>query len=1042
MLCKDNYRERKGIGMGQGFNNNIDNISLAGSAIHTYNNEKVSNSLDTSLSFQGNESSSYIYDGEPAKNTRVGKTMDQFEEYLKNQQEKAKASGTDAESEEKADKEAAKEIRNNLTSEEIKKLAMMGVDIESARLSDLMGMINTMRSAAHREATAEMFARIKAGKGDMDNLVVTGGGVKVAGTDVELSQVSISEVVKEKQGFEPGKKELIYLIRNELTLHKENLYKAHFSGMKESVSPMEDSDFEAMKGQLKNIIESSDIEGFSMEDARFLLDNELPINPDTIKTVVNYKQIEGKNVNVIDIPQDENELMERVAKEVYEKVSQISPDTVADMAMEGRHITIQSAYRYQLSINTGKTAGDRPTVRDVMEDQTSVYEAADMVSADGINAGALTARRQMEEIRFAMTMEATSRMVRLDVNIDTKELSKVIDTLRAAEEEYVKNTLRRAGVEPTADNVDMLVGTTTRLEELKGADTRVLGIAFEGEGFTIRNIHTEAFSDEGTGTGDILDRRFDSIRQSYEAVGTAPRIDMGDSISKAFSNVEELLKELNIQVDNETVRAARILGYNSLEITQENIDSVVGYDRQVNQLMDSFYPEAVMGLIKDGINPIDVPIDELNDIIAKKNYNQGVTEATDFATYLRDIEKHGDITPAERESYIGIYRIMDKLAKSGDREAGFVFANKANLTIRNMIGAMRSRRAKGIDVGIDDSFGLLEDINRYGKAIDEQIMAGFTDANAMAVNGTQSEEAVQELVEDIERYRQLKGNVEEFIRETGIENNINNALAVDAILNQTGGLYELVSEVMSKLSFKDRSKEELVDEETGNMARSLTDGDEGPDPADEIGIERLGMEGLLRELNEAGDISLTYDDIRNQITEMMYTAGQMGIITGMDIAAIKTVNAGLNIMSHMARQDRYQIPVETREGTTVMNLTINRGEATGPLDIAINVTTEERGNITAHMTLVSDESGRRSVYGSIVSDTQENNQTLEKMYDVHKQLIEYISEETGIDEIHISMGSLDRQTSGKQEAASAGVSRADACRVAVSVVRVIAEVIR
>ena len=43
-----------------------------------------------------------------------------------------------------------------------------------------------------------------------------------------------------------------------------------------------------------------------------------------------------------------------------------------------------------------------------------------------------------------------------------------------------------------------------------------------------------------------------------------------------------------------------------------NNTEIVSYDRQVNDLINNFYPEAVLGLIKDGVNPLDMDISSLN----------------------------------------------------------------------------------------------------------------------------------------------------------------------------------------------------------------------------------------------------------------------------------------------------------------------------------------------------------------------------------------------------------------------------------------------
>ena len=67
---------------------------------------------------------------------------------------------------------------------------------------------------------------------------------------------------------------------------------------------------------------------------------------------------------------------------------------------------------------------------------------------------------------------------------------------------------------------------------------------------------------------------FAQANESYETLMTAPRSDMGDSIKKAFSNVDDILQDLQLDTSETNRRAVRILAYNNTEITPENIMEV------------------------------------------------------------------------------------------------------------------------------------------------------------------------------------------------------------------------------------------------------------------------------------------------------------------------------------------------------------------------------------------------------------------------------------------------------------------------------------
>ncbi len=927
--------------MGQTVDNGMNNINKMIDA-YAYTKGTQENSHTGARVSSDMSSNSYdaIFKYDKTKNDNSWKStaMDNFEEYMKNQQEKAKETGQDEAGKEREAKEAAKEISRNLSAEEMKQLEMMGVDIDTANLSDIMGMVNTMRGNAHRQETKELMAKLTLGDGDTKNLAITGGDIKtVDGTTIEgisVSDVIVAEDKNQKDSFFVSDNEFLYITKNNLPLDKSNLYKAHFSGVK-AENNLPDDIISKMMEQMEKVIGQAgyEVDETSISGAKLLINNDLPVTTDNIRKYMDFQQYVGRAPEEIDLAEEvvlnTDKLVKDRAEKLYHEVKNISPVDVFDMVSEGRQPTIAATVKY-----VGETRASKSYDRHI----------AEVESQNSKDLKAITAMRQMEEIRLSMTTDVAAKLVKMDINIDTRELSKVVAMLKDMENKLIGDTLHQAGVPATKENINIYQETSVKVREISESSARILAAPLvEGE-FTINNIHSSIST-------KVSENTFESVRRSYEAVGTAPRRDMGDSISKAFSNVDDILTEMSLPVNYENQRAVRILGYNSLSITEENINQVIWYDRQVNDMINGFYPEAVLGMIKDGINPMDVPIDELNRIIQSKNYNEGVTEAKNFATFLRDMDNQGEITARERESYIGMYRVLEGLAKSGDREAGWIFANGSRLTVRNIVAAMRSSKSKGFNVEINEEFGMLQDMTVKGNRIDEQISSAF------------------------DSIKNVTPQVEEYMEENAIEYNAINIKAVTTMLHTEGGIYSLVSELLGKMKFTSNSKSKLVDEETENISDSLS--------GEDIPVD-FTPENILEHLRGSEEMSLTYEDLRNQLTELMYQAGATGDLNQMDIASIKVVNAGFNILKNMARQEKYQVPIETKQGTKVMNLTIKRDSDNRGL-IQISVSSESYGNISAEIKAFADN----VLGGYVVSHSSEGNYALkEREEDIKNTLVE------------------------------------------------------
>ena len=967
---------KAGDGMGQIIDNGINNLLN----VYKESDKKVSQKAYDVNSYESipheDEVLGYRYNKE--NNPKVDKTTaDNFEEYLRNRQEKAKEAGTDEATAEKEDKENQKDIARSLSDEEIRKLRMMGVDIEGAKLSDLMSMVNTMRQNVHADKMQEIMGDAMFDEDNVSDVITGSNAVYSAGTKIKMDIT-----------------DALYLVRNNLPANEDNIYKAKFSGTKLADEALSEDVMKNMQPQLEKIIEQC---GLNLDDenlqlAKLMVNNDVPVTTDTFRMFRQYVNGEIDLTDNIDVR----------AQKLMNDIDSISPEMVYDMAKDGKEVTIASALNYQGII--GEISDENLVNNSVSKSSVNVDDSVSELSVnvdDSVNdLKAITAKRQIEEIRLTMTLESSKRMLSLDINIDTRELSQVVSTLRNCEKQMLGRAFKNEGVDATATNVTLYSEMSAKLTTISKAPATVLATPLINNTFSINSLYEASI--DGTFT-DKVPANFERVLQSYDSVKTAPRSDMGDSISKAFGNIEQMLGEMNVEADYESIRAVKILGYNQLEITPDNINSIIDYDRQVNELMTNLYPEAVLGLIKDNVNPMDVSIDELNKTLRKRNYNKGVTEASNFASFLRDMEKKGEISDKERESYIGIYRMMDKLSKSQDREAGWLFASGERLTINNLLKAMRSRKAKSMDFVADDDTGL-SDVNIMGNRIDSQIRAAF-DATGAEIGdkiGGEFDLADTKTGDEFdatggeiraafgENFDEVADEVESFMEANSIEFSIINTFAVKEMLGTKGGIFEAATNIMSMLKFDADYKDDLIDEETDNMTDSLM--------GEEVSINPFEFEtdSILESLRGSSEMSLRYDDLSNQITNAMYQLASMGTINSKDISMFKTVNAGFNIMRDMAKEKRYQIPINTKSGLNVINLSIAH-DATKKGDVSISIRDTAIGNISASFSVKTT-----MITGEIVSDNSEGNYILSQ----NKSVLVEAMTSFGFDMSEVSFGQV------------------------------------
>ena len=154
----------------------------------------------------------------------------------------------------------------------------------------------------------------------------------------------------------------------------------------------------------------------------------------------------------------------------------------------------------------------------------------------------------------------------------TALMEQLIEALRRAEAEVADKYFPN-----DADAVakyETYTQTVQVTNELPGLPVSVLGpysLEQKVSQETVAEFHSE---------GKALQTAYTEANERYETLMTAPRRDLGDSIRKAFSNVDDILTDMSLDKTLENQRAVRILAYNRMEITAENIERVKEADKQ------------------------------------------------------------------------------------------------------------------------------------------------------------------------------------------------------------------------------------------------------------------------------------------------------------------------------------------------------------------------------------------------------------------------------------------------------------------------------
>lgn len=790
---------------------------------------------------------------------------------------------------------------------------------------------------------------------DRIKVAVAKGGSEIEGFTDQLSGETLEEILGSAAYAEALQGSLeesaaAYMVEKQMPPTAENLYKAKYSAgaghyEKEEVPERESAEGKGFWEQINRVIREAGLpeNEESREDAAFLLKYDVPLTEENLLLYEKIKPFvkEGQRLS-------EEELKRRIWKQVYEGKPAFQADLSRTEDIYEEAVRLYEAVK-ELPADAAKQAmqhhegKDELTLGDILEsgnkagkpkEGTEEKEAAPEPERSGETFAEppeiLAARRQLEEIRLRMTVEANVKLLRSGFRIDTAPMEELIERLRAAEESFAEQGILQAAE------------TSGKIESLREMPMATLGFVVNREiSFTIEALHEKGSElQEDFKQGEADQARREAAGRRYETMQTEVRGDLGDSIRKAFRNVDDILTDMNREPSEENRRAVRMLGYNRLELSEENLSRALEIDGKVQRLFRDLKPGKVLQMIREGVDVLHTDIEELDTYLTVQSGNF-MEESEDFARFLYKLDRKGDMTPEERENYIGIYRLVRQVEKSDGRAQGYLLGSGAELTMENLLSAVRSGRRGSMDYRIDGDFSGVDALER-GKSILEQISV------APYENRRAYREARQTLEEAAGNVRQTSGDEADFLKEVKEPVTVSNLLEASAVLQEDAGIYQRIEEYE-----RETDAEERLYEEQSRFERYVA--------------------GLQEKMTDEEALQEGMEVFARQAEEILREAENREGVTELDIRELQRLYRGIRFRTALSREERYQIPVKTEDGYAVMNLTVRKGTGAARADISMK--TEDYGELTAVFTDSAAKDGR-SVSGSLFAETRSGEKLL------------------------------------------------------------------
>ena len=519
---------------------------------------------------------------------------------------------------------------------------------------------------------------------------------RMQGADIAVNDESVAEVkgaLEKSSELKPlSENTKNYMVANGIEPSIAGIYQAQTS-TSSSISAdgvtigryanaISDADFEALRPGIEKIIASAGLEvnDKTLADARAFIDAQIPVTKENLE----YKaQLDA--IDIEKIQADSDEMLNKI---------------LDNMKLGGKA---------ENTLVTGSPIDDIRTALDTIN-RAEYADAANVVSK-GETFTIASLKLEIDARSFSIEYSAAS------VSTGNSEVrNQASDVQQAADKAY--DTLITARVLMSANasiylvknNISILTTPIDELNSMLMEYEQADGMYEEAQiAYTDVLEARKTLNEIVRNPARVFASMFDKMNETYEAVGTHIRGDLGDSLKKAVQgSADDIIKELGLEGTEEDKEAIKVLAANNMDMTRENVETVKSVNAMINNLIRNMKPETVLNMIKDGVNPMNASIEEVNEYLTEANDKASKDNEEKFSKFLYKLDRTNGITKEQRKQFIGIYQMMNIFTRDAGVAAGALIKQGAEVTMNNLMTAYNSRKHYDMDAVIDENTGMAE----------------------------------------------------------------------------------------------------------------------------------------------------------------------------------------------------------------------------------------------------------------------------------------------------------------------------------------------
>ncbi|MCL2575782.1 MAG: DUF6240 domain-containing protein [Defluviitaleaceae bacterium] len=399
---------------------------------------------------------------------------------------------------------------------------------------------------------------------------------------------------------------------------------------------------------------------------------------------------------------------------------------------------------------------------------------------------------KIAETRLAMSYEANTSLIGTDLEMD---LDLQIEAVKALKELAAD----------TSENVQKLTETIQSIKTLPQTNfASIAAVVHNAINFTpiALNNHTATLQ--------------------YEQNATMASLKYGDNFAKIAEQFAPLLRSMGFADDTPTIRAAKILTANNMDINAENLAKIKDMDAKIEDVQTKLHPRIAAQMVADGLTPANMHMDDILAYIEQFKNQFGKSDTQQLLENIAQMDRSGDVAPEVRAQVIQIYQMLHKVTKNSGAGIGFAVNAGIDLTLENLMDFAKNfdttkARNNTINYAAVDGVYLAKHlVTSFAENAKPAPLAAFVSTQSLQDPLTQSVEKLQNIAKDMATDEQLNiervNNAVKELSTTGKE-------AIRSLVSM--GMPVTLSNIRQFKALKDKNLEKEITELDNDTASKI-----------------------------------------------------------------------------------------------------------------------------------------------------------------------------------------------------------------------------